>query len=40
MSKRFKARPRKDKKIFRTTAIKTDKQNLVSGRTPRGGIRL
>ena len=37
---RYKARPRKDRKVFRTTAIKTNKKNLVSSVTPRGGIRL
>lgn len=37
---RYKAKPRKDHKVFRTTAIKTNKKNLVSGTTPRGGIRL
>lgn len=37
---KYKAKPRKDHKVFRTTAIKTNKKNLVSGTTPRGGIRL
>lgn len=37
---KYKAKPGKDKKVFRTTAIKTNKKNLVSGVTPRGGIRL
>lgn len=37
---KYKAKPGKDHKVFRTTAIKTNKKNLVSGTTPRGGIRL
>lgn len=40
MSRVFRPKPRKDKKIFRATAIKTNKKNLVTGVTPRGGIRL
>lgn len=36
----YKAKYRKDHKVFRTTAIKTNKKNLVNGSTPRGGIRL
>ena len=37
---KYRANPRKDRKVFRNTAIKTNKKNLVSGVTPRGGIRL
>lgn len=37
--KRYRANPRKDKKIFRTTAAKTKKIN-ETGNLPRGGIRL
>lgn len=38
--KRYKTNSLKDKKIFRTTAVKTNKKNLVQGVAPRGGIRL
>ncbi len=36
----YRTNSRKDKRIFRKTAIKTNKKNLPSGQTPRGGIRL
>lgn len=36
---RFKAKPRKDKRIFSKTASMVHKKNLVSG-PMRGGIRL
>lgn len=36
---RYRARPHKDKKIFKTTATKTNKMNATRS-IPRGGIRL
>lgn len=37
--KRIKMRPRKDKKVFRRTAVKTKKINIAP-KVMRGGIRL
>jgi hypothetical protein len=38
--KRHKLSPRKSKKIFSRTALKTNKKNVLQARPMRGGIRL
>lgn len=37
--KRFKTKPSKDRKVFRSTAVKTNGKNVMYN-LPRGGIRL
>lgn len=36
----YRGKYRKDKRVFRNTAVKTNRKNLLSGNTPRGGTRL
>lgn len=40
MAIRSRVRPRKDRKVFRKTAVRTNKKNLPGHNLTRGGIHL